>query len=572
VTALLLSSNTLRRSRLLDFTLKMSDLSLSLKPAPWQIAALILSLICCAAFFVPIIPAIQLSPIFEHLFYTYDPPAAGLGLALTVIAAVILDQRGKAKALFGWIGTHPGWISGIAFSVAALGAIFVYHTHPLSMDEYAPRLQSEIFAAGKLIGQVPLSLTTIFMPSFFNGWFINLSQTNGALASVYWPAFALLMAPFSFFGVPWLCNPVLTAATFLGLSRLLELLVQDAAVRGAVLAATLVSPAILINGMSYYGMPLQLLCTVMFTYGLLRGTRPYHWAAGAWAAIGLTAVNPVPFILYAVPWVFWIIKKSPARWRTLAALASGGLPLTLLFGLGWKIFLMKIFATSQAELNSDSIISILSIFQPPTPSLLIARAIALIKLCVWAMPGLPVLAFLALGSPNRHSLSSVFFASALLTLTGYLFVPFDQGHGWGYRYFHAAWLTLPVLAGIGIQQLIQRQGELEKARMFGFLLVVSLGSLLLALPLRAIQVESFVTNHLQQIPAHIPDNTRQVVFIHVGCGAYTADLVQNDPFLRGHEIRLVSQGHEQDARIAATLGPHPRFAASGPCGDRWRLD
>ena len=550
----------------------MPTISLSKKPANWQIAAVLASLICCVPFFFPIIPVVQLSPIFKHLFYTYDPPAAILGLLISVIAAFTMDQSGRAKALFGWIGTHPASISAIAFLGAAFGAIFVYHAHPLSMDEYASRLQSEIFAAGRLTGQIPPSLTAIFTPSFFNGWFINVSHTSGALASVYWPSLALVMAPFSFLGVPWLCNPVLTGATFLGLSRLLELLIRESSTRGFVLTATLASPTILINGMSFYGMPLQLLCTVMFTYGLLRGTLRQQCLAGVWAAIGMTTVNPVPFGLYALPWVLWIAAKSPTRWRTLGALAASSLPLLLILGLGWKVFLIKMFATPQMESSSASLVSMLSVFQIPTHSLVIARAIGLIKICIWAIPGLIVLASLALRNQNSYGIRGIFLASATFTLMGYLLVPFDQGHGWGYRYFHAAWLTLPVLAGLGVQHLVQNQDESEKARVFGFLLVAVLGSLLIALPLRALQVESFIDSHLQQIPARIPDNSRQVVFIHISCGAYTADLVQNDPFLLSNEIRLVSQGPQLDAQMAKALGPHPQLALSNGCGERWRLD
>src|SRR5438067_426521 len=45
----------------------------------------------------------------------------------------------------------------------------------------------------------------------------------------------------------------------------------------------------------------------------------------------------------------------------------------------------------------------------------------------------------------------LFAASALLTLAGYFFVPYDQGHGWGYRYFHASWGALPLLAACALE-------------------------------------------------------------------------------------------------------------------------
>ena len=47
---------------------------------------------------------------------------------------------------------------------------------------------------------------------------------------------------------------------------------------------------------------------------------------------------------------------------------------------------------------------------------------------------------------RRDALCRLLTASALLTLFGYFLVPVDQGHGWGYRYFHSAWMALPLLA------------------------------------------------------------------------------------------------------------------------------
>lgn len=546
----------------------MIPVTLTARPGTWQLAALLLGGLCAAAFLIHPGPQFELAPIFLHLYYAFDQPAAALALGIAAIAAFAADRNGRAEALFAAIAGHPRWVAGVAFAIAALGAWFVYHNHALAMDEYAPLLQSRIFAAGHLTGHIPSFLAGVFSPAWFQGLFLHISP-DGALASAYWPGLALVMTPFTLLGVPWLCNPVLTAATFAGLARLLEKLIDAPAARGAALIASLASPVILINGMSYYGMPLQLLCAVMFTNAILRGTPGYALAAGFWASLGMTAVNPVPLILYCAPWMLWTLRTSPTGWRTFAYVILGSLPLALVLGLGWKLFLLRNFAAPSGDPGAG-ISALLSVLQPPSMSLLLARAMALVKLCVWAMPGLIVLAALAYRHPGKRRLSAVFAAAAFLTLAGYLFVPFDQGHGWGYRYFHAAWLTLPVLAAVAMEYLATQ--ESLRQRTYGFLLVASVGALLLALPLRAFQVESFISAHLGQIPPRIAGGARQVVFIDVTCGAYTSDLVQNDPFLRSNEIRLVSQGYQWDAQLAAALGPRPQFMRAGTCGYRWLLE
>jgi hypothetical protein len=37
-------------------------------------------------------------------------------------------------------------------------------------------------------------------------------------------------------------------------------------------------------------------------------------------------------------------------------------------------------------------------------------------------------------------------AAALVTFLGYLLVPLDHGHAWGFRFFHSTWMVLPLLA------------------------------------------------------------------------------------------------------------------------------
>ena len=55
------------------------------------------------------------------------------------------------------------------------------------------------------------------------------------------------------------------------------------------------------------------------------------------------------------------------------------------------------------------------------------------------------------------------------------------------------------------------------------------------------QIDSFITAHLSQLPqgAHVGP---RVVIIDPTNTFYGVDLVQNDPFLRGDEVRLLSRG------------------------------
>jgi hypothetical protein len=539
-----------------------------------QFLTLMLMLLCILIFILLPIKTLKLSPIFLHLFFAQDFSASGVALLVAAVAYIAVDQSGRMEAILRHTGTHPTGPIIAVFTITALGAVYIYHAHALSMDEYAPFLQSQIFAAGHLTGQLPVAWLDLLIPVPHQQVFINVSHSTGAIASAYWPGLALVMTPFTWLGVAWLCNPAITAATVWALSTLLKELVEDSGARGLALCATVVSPVILMNGMSFYGMPLQLLCSVMFTLGIVRGTPRQLLMAGAWGALGLTAVNPVPFAIYGAPWLFWLGLKYPRSWRRPGWLILGGLPLALLLGLGWRIFLLShVNEPTPATLGGNAI-GLLNVFQLPTQSLLFARLIAGVKLCVWAVPCLPLLALAACPLWRQHYWIALLSSSVILTIVIYFFVPFDQGHGWGYRYFHTVWLALPLMAAAAMQR-IGNDAE-HRQRVYGFVFVICALTLLWSDAWRARQVEIFVREHLEQIPARVEGRSRQAVFIDVHCGHYTADLIQNPPILRDNalamELRLVSRGPQKDAAQAAAMGINPRMVASTPCARRWVFD
>lgn len=537
----------------------------------WQLATVLLGLACMAAILAFPLYGGGLSPIFADLFVNFDGPACALSLLLAALALPCRDRSGRLQRMFAAIARRPGALAWATLAVAGTGAALAYHQHPLSMDEYASYLQAQIFASGHLSGQVPPALMDALVPAGFQRSFINVSHANGAIASVYWPSFAVVMAPFSALNLAWLCNPVLTALTVLGLNKLLNELVDDAAARGFALVATVASPVILVNGMSFYGMPLQLFCTVLFTLCFVRGTTAAMLAAGVFLSIGITTVNPFPVGLYALPWIAALLRGPSRSWRKLGCLIAGALPLSLLFGLGWRLYLMHNVSDMQAGALGADASHMLGNFSLPNANILAARLVGVAKLLVWAVPGLPVLAWIGGLDQSGRPWCKLLAASAGLSLIGYLIVPFDQGHGWGYRYFHAAWLSLPILAAVALQRLALASPA-QHARAIGFGFAACAGMLALALPLRMAQVEGFIQAHLQRLPEPVASAGRQAVFIDVNCAPYAADLVQNEPFLRSNEIRLVSGNATHNAKLMQSLGQHPRLVASTSCASRWLLD
>jgi len=170
---------------------------------------------------------------------------------------------------------------------------------------------------------------------------------------------------------------------------------------------------------------------------------------------------------------------------------------------------------------------------------------------------------------HRQAVWRVLAGCALLTLSVYFFVPFDQGHGWGFRYFHATWLVLPLLA-VAAVAAEQARNEISSTRLHGYLAACAVLSLVFMTSLRAIQVEDFISRHLAQVPVAPRGETRVTIIEPLG-GYYLADLAQNDPFLRERSLVLVTRGPSRDADMMSKRFPQYALLHKDRRGSVWGL-
>jgi len=386
-----------------------------------------------------------LSTIFFVLFVYDDYPGTVCAL-LILVGALVASRYLPVRRVVHWAGDHPVVIAAITAVLTALCTLVIYHNHPLSMDEYAAYFQSRVFAAAKLHGRFPVPLLDWLIPRGFQDYFLNVSRATGSVAESYWPGFALVLTPFTWAGVPWLCNPVISALTLLVIHRLALELFDDHEAAGFALLLTIASPVIFANGISYYSMPAHLLANSVFALLLVRPTPLRVAAAGVVGSLALALHNPVPHMLFAAPWLVWVATRQRGM-----RLLAGYLPLCALLGLGWFLFsghlLREGLVSATAPIAAtDRLQRMIEIFSLPDATVVLARLIGIAKTWVWAVPGLMLLAAAGAVRWRQDVLCRLLTASALLTLVGYFFVPVDQGHGWGYRYFHSAWMALPLLA------------------------------------------------------------------------------------------------------------------------------
>jgi hypothetical protein len=503
-----------------------------------------------------------LTDIYFTLFTEQDDWGGASLLLILIIAAVFFPANAPVKSVLRWVGEHPGRVAVATAVTLSAGALLIYQNHPLAMDEYAQLFQSQVFAAGHLSGQFPAPLLDWLIPAGFQNFFFFVSKQTGAVASAYWPSFALLLTPFSFLGIAWACNPVISALTLVVIHRLAMRLFADRETAGLAVLLTVGSPVFFANGISYYSMPAHLLANALFALLLSEPTPRRAFAAGIAGSVALTLHNPVPHILFALPWLIWL-TLHPQRTRLLGSVAAGYAPLCLLLGVGWFWFTTEL---KQANLDNVTAAStqleqmrwVSAAFSLPDKSVLLARLIGVAKIWLWAVPGLLVLA--AAGTWRRwdNVICRLIFYSALCTFIGFLFVPVDQGHGWGFRYFHSAWLALPLLAAGSLRD--------EETRLL--IVKCALVTLVFGVGLRAWQIHDFIAADLRQVPAYTGSEHR-VVILDTSFAYYGADLVQNDPWLRSNEIRMITRGVEDDAAMMREHFPELHRVFEDKYGTVW---
>jgi len=523
---------------------------------------------------LPPLPTGKWVDYFHSLFFLQEPAAVVLCLAILGLA-LAPSVRKTGTALVAWVGVNPGKASLAFFLLTAAGTLLVYRNYPLSPDEYVARFQSEAFAAGRLTGRMPVELLDWLVPR--QRLFFPTSHTTGEVVSGYWPGHSLLLAPFTALGLPWVLNPLVGAGTVLLVHKVALELFQDRWLAGLAAGLTMASTAVTVNAISYYSMPAHLALNLGWTILVLRPSASRMLAAGLVGSLALVLHNPVPHLLYAAPWGVWILWRREHR-RLVPWLAAGYLP-GLFVGLAWAGLQARVGAGGfDPEWGAGKDATSFwqgragRVFGLPTAEILEARLLGLIKLWLWAVPGLPILAVFGLRYLRRNPAMALLAASAVTTLVGYLFVPASQGYGWGYRYFHSAWATLPLL-GLGLiaAERAPYPGDARSRSILpGYVAGKVLLSVVLATTLRFVQVADYVGFRLRQAPS-ATSGVPQLVLIDTSIGYSTMDLVQNHPLLRRRPIYMESLGPERDHAMIRSRFPDLSLLHADKRGEVWGI-
>lgn len=525
-------------------------------------ASVLLCAVCVAYFYCldrVLFSSSHFSPIFRFLLTSDDAETAWAALAVCLLAA-LWNRPEPILRLVDFLARYPVGLAIAAMGALGFGAMVVYHDYPLSMDEYSAVLQAKIFSSGHLTAQLSPGLVDWLVVRGFNGSFLMASPQTGRAIEAYWPGFAFILAPFQFLNVPWLCNAVLSGLSIFLIYWITKEITADRRAGGWAILFALASGAFAANGISYYSMQAHLTANLLFVALLIKPSGYRAMGAGLVGSLALILHNPVPHALFAIPWIAAMAVHRHQR-RYLLPLVAGYLP-GVAIALAWLILRSEIGSGGQGA-AMHGVAS--GVFAWPNATLLNSRVAAVVKMCVWATPCLFVVALLGYSRQRTDPRIRLLAWSAILTFVVYVFVRFDQGHGWGYRYFHSAWGVIPILAGCAMSDRAQ-----VNSRLVSFAGAAGILSLLLIVPFQLGQIDRFISDHLAQLGSpKRPGNN--VYFIHPLRGFYVADMTQFDPLLRNQDLLLVSHGHELDSKLVQQNWPDAVKVSSGPAADQWYL-
>ena len=562
---------------------------------------------------------------FQQVMYTIDWAGAALGFLFLLVAFLLPPQR-QIDDLVAWLGRHVRLVAvGVAVVLSAMSVV-AHHGYALTMDEYAIYFQSQVFARGQLAGQWPPQIATLLVAPENVNWFIAMSKVTGQTCSEYWPGHAILMTPFTFLGIPWACNPVLSGCGLLLLAAAVRQAFGEQAVGWAVLFAV-GSPVFAAYGISFYAMASHFTLNLLYAFLLLSPTLPRVAGAGLVGGFALTLHNPFPHFIFSLPWLGWLGLRSD-RWTRLPLIGLCYAAVFLPIDIGWRHVEESIrgnrpasvfaFAVGDAPAAVEQLAADAGdVAPPPAPAKPPAaptgaaailgkvlgyfttlqlpgfddfwqgRVVVFLRLVAWDAPGLIVLACWGFWR-NRHSTAARLFAlSGLSTFLGYSMILMSGGHGWGYRYFYSAWSCLPFLAaGLAADRRPEPAEDAHESSCgvvpVDLLRAVGLAALLslaFCLPVRLWQIHGFIADHLSQMPPKPADagliQGDIVSFLDPRQGYFRTDLIRNHPFFEHGPYVFVSQGSEQDSLViqtlAETIGLQARMIHADQRGSTWIL-
>lgn len=503
------------------------------------------------------------------LFAAQDRTGA-LAFAALVLGAFLIAGKTRLSArLMIDAATARHVVTGLALAggvLTWLSARVVFEGHGLSLDEYLPQFQAEILRQGRLLAPLPPEMLPYH--AGLQPFFAYTDEARGLWGSHYRPGHAILLALMPSLGGINLLNAGLSALSVWAMAAIARQL-WPARPEMPVLAAALllVSPQVLVTAGAGFSYPahlaFNLIWLALFLKGAFETRLGPHLAAAALGAfaIGLHQVHVHP--LFAAPFLMLLLLGTTGRrahlipyvvlyllalpvwvlWPELAVWISTGDTTALPRRLIEVDYLADFLRYTDAVEGSEA---------PLRPMFLIVN---LLRYLLWLSPAVILLAVVALLAPRRIGpVGWAALASIALTIVANHVLMANQMLTWGARYYHPIIGNMIVLALAGYAQLRAAPEAPGARRLTETAALLILGSALVLVPGRMVQVHEKVAPRaaVQRAIAAIDADVVVIADLPV---IFQYDLVRNSPFLTNRPL-IMALPPKTPEPLAAAL-PEP---------------
>lgn len=428
----------------------------------------------------------------------------------------------------------------IGFVASFIARVVAHHSFNLSLDEFLPEFQAEIFRSGRLL--MPLSADAFEAHRVFQPFFTYADSTHQLWMSHYRPVHAALIAAFDSIATADLLNPVMAVVALWAIAdiarRVFPTLPEAPVLAAALLLAT---PQFVITNGSGFAFASHLAFNMLWLALFVRGGMRHHIGAAVigFFAVGLHQVHVHP--LFVAPFLAALLLGAYGpRIAVLPYILSYGLALpTWMMWPEIAVFLQtgdvaalpgSIF---EIEYVSNYLNYAKNAAQTETGRVPMMTLVNILRFSLWLCPAVLVLMGVALafrrGMGRTPALCAVSF---LLTVFAcYILMP-NQMHTWGARYYHPV-LGAAIIFALAGYAAIKDSGS--GPILLRYVTVLSAVSLLVFLPLRGMQVAEKVGPRAA-VQARLAAIDADVVVIPTR-GLYAGyDFVRNAPDLSNRPL------------------------------------
>lgn len=468
-----------------------------------------------------------------NAFYVLFSRDEGVGLGIVaifcVLSAVVFFRtdspevggrlfKSKKDLLSLKTGMIVLLIAAGVVAIGTLGTDLVCHNYALSADEFMADFQAKIFLHGHISAVIPpqwRGAVRVLAPTYAQ----YLPATHSWMAA-YLPVYAAMRAIFQAVYLPSLLNPLLAGVTIVALFGVLkEIWPNDnrTTLVGMILLAG--SSQFLLMSMTSYAMPAHLALNTIWLWLYLWPQSRLFWLAPFVGVLAIGLHQPVVHALFVAPFLFRLLLQK--RWKAVAGY-------TIIYSLGCAIWLWWRHRFSGAGGPPASFY-----FSLWNPRMFVVQPMYLWLLLGWLALATPLLALIGcFRLPRAKPVVQDAALSCLLTFLFYCFFRLDQGNGWGYRYFHGVLTCAIILAAAGWRTLADSAGA---QRAWKFVWVGTIVSVLIQLPLRCLEAESYI-RPFAAASESIHSMDSQLVGVDPASAWYSADLIRNDPYLEDRPV------------------------------------